>query len=85
MALRFSSTHVEEDGNRWRTVRRCRPHAAATLPNEGWRRSPQWAILGQSGHTDRAAAGPEWAESADAGREQTTVRAKIVNGLQKFF
>jgi hypothetical protein len=70
-ALWSSSTCMEVGGSRWCTVWQCRPQAAAALPNEGGRRSPRWAVLGQSGHTDRAAAGPDWAEWADAGREQS--------------
>jgi hypothetical protein len=56
---------------RRRTVRWRWPQAVLALPNEGGRRSTRGAFLGQSGHTDQAAAGPEWAEWADAGREQS--------------
>jgi hypothetical protein len=70
MTLQFDSTRAEEGGSQRRTSRRRRPQAAKALPNEGGRQSPRWAILGWSGHADRATARLEWVEWADAGREQ---------------
>jgi hypothetical protein len=71
MTLRFDSTRGEGGGSQWCTSRRRRPQAAKALPNEGGRRSPRWAVLGRSGHADRATARLEWLEWADVGREQS--------------
>jgi hypothetical protein len=65
MALRFGSMFAEEGGSRRRTARR-----PLTTGGGGFAERRREAIpsVGQSGHADRAAAGPEWAES---GREQS--------------
>jgi hypothetical protein len=79
MALRFGSMFAEEGGSRRRTARRPLTTGGVGFANEGGRRSPRWAGVAMLTGLQLGQSGP------NRGENKATVRAKIVNGRQKFF